>query len=255
MAVLQTTGLNVSIAGKRVCDELNLVLEPHQCWGILGRNGAGKTTLLHTLAALRPADSGDISLLGKRRSEYRQREWAQHCGVLFQDYSDTFPGTVLETALIGRHPHVAHWQWESESDVNLVHSVLQQVGLEQMQQRRVDTLSGGERRRLAIATLLAQAPQCMLLDEPANHLDLHYQVTLLDLLTQSVKVEAKAMMIVLHDINLAARYCDHVLLLLGDGEHLQGPSKELLNVELLSRVYGHPMRMHELDDRRVFVPI
>lgn len=254
MTILKTTALNISIAGKPVCKNLDLSIEAHQCWGILGRNGAGKTTLLHTLAALRPADGGEIILADKHLPQYRQREWAQHCGVLFQDYSDTFPATVFDTAMIGRHPHIAQWQWETEADRQVVRSALRQVGLDGMEQRGVNTLSGGERRRLAIATLLAQMPQLMLLDEPANHLDLHYQITLLDQLTQLIKHKTRALMLVLHDVNLAARFCDHVLLLLDDGETLQGPSSELLNAEILSRVYGHPMKMHQLDEGRFFVP-
>lgn len=254
MSLLTTNALDVSIAGIQVCTELNLVVDPHQCWGILGKNGAGKTTLLHTLAALRPADAGQMTLAGKQYHEYSPREWAQCCGVLFQDYTDVFPGTVLETALIGRHPYLKQWQWESQADIEIVRNALQQVGLSDLEQRRVDTLSGGERRRLAIATLLAQSPQIMLLDEPANHLDLHYQITLLDLLTQLTRQADKSIMVVLHDVNLAARYCDHVLLLLEDGNTLQGPSTELLTAETLSQVYGHPMRMHELDQDRIFIP-
>lgn len=256
---LETRGLALSIAGKTICCDLNLRINAGECWGILGMNGVGKTTLLHTLAGLKPAQVGDILVNGKPRSDYHARELAQLCGILFQDYLDTFPCTVLEAALIGRHPYMRQWQWESDADKSKARAALQQVGLADLEQRDITTLSGGERRRLAIATLLTQAPQIMLLDEPANHLDLHYQVNLLQQLTQDCRKNEKAMIMVMHDVNLAARFCDHVLLLsakgeFGEGEYRAGTSTELLNAETLTTVYNHPMQSHHTTMGSIFIP-
>ena len=127
--LLELRKLTLSIGGKTVCRDLDLNIVGGQCWGILGVNGVGKTTLLHTLAGLKPAQTGEIRVNGKPRSDYSARELAQLCGILFQDYLDTFPCTVLEAALIGRHPYLRQWQWESVQDKAIARAALQQVGL------------------------------------------------------------------------------------------------------------------------------
>ena len=252
--LLELRKLTLSIGGKTVCRDLDLNIVGGQCWGILGVNGVGKTTLLHAMAGLKPAQAGEIRVNGKPRSDYSARELAQLCGILFQDYLDTFPCTVLEAALIGRHPYLHQWQWESAQDKAIARAALQQVGLNELEQRDITTLSGGERRRLAIATLMAQAPQILLLDEPANHLDLHYQSSLLTQLTQDCRQQHKAMVMVVHDVNLAARFCDHVLLLYGDGDYRAGTREELLSAEALTQLYHHPMVLHQTSAGRFFLP-
>jgi len=244
----------VTVGGLTVCRELELSLQPGQCWGLLGPNGAGKTTLLHTLAGLRPPQAGEIRLAGTPLKALSRRRRAQLLGLLPQDSKDPLPATVLETALIGRHPHLHAWQWESAADLETVRAILAAVELAGLEQRPVDTLSGGERRRLAIATLLAQAPQVYLLDEPANHLDLRHQISLLELLRDRALAAGGALMMSLHDLNLAARFCDHLLLLFGDGDSLAAPAAEALTPANLQRLYRHPVLVIEADGRQVFIP-
>lgn len=239
--LLAVQDLTVTIGGKELCRGLQLRVAPGQCWGILGRNGAGKTTLLHTLAGLRAPAAGRIMLSGRDLRSLSRRAVARAVGLLLQDSVDAFPATVLETALIGRHPHLGLWQWEGPEDLEAARRALRAVELADLEARPVNTLSGGERRRLAIATLLVQDPNLYLLDEPTNHLDLRHQITLLDLLTDQARRDGKALLMVLHDVNLAARYCDHLLLLFGDGTTLSGPAAEILQPEHLGRLYGHPV--------------
>lgn len=253
-ALLETHSLTASIGGKAVCRNLDLQLRPGSVLGVLGPNGVGKTTLLHTLAGLRPVDSGRIEIEGTPLTAQPRRWVAQRLGLLMQQYHDPFPATVLETVLIGRHPHMDFWRWESHADVAVARRALKTVGLEGFEQRAQHTLSGGERRRLAIATILAQAPAIYLLDEPANHLDLKHQIELLGVFGELARSERRAVMMSLHDINIAARYCDRVLLMFGAGETLAGPVETTLTEDNLSRLYGTPVRRLAGDERPLFLP-
>ena len=254
MTLLEAQQLHVSVAGLPVCRGLDLRIDPGDRWCILGRNGAGKTTLLHTLAGLRAPDSGRLTLQGSALAALPRKAIARHIGVLFQDHHDAFPATVLETALTGRHPWLGPLQWETATDLALARAALASVGLAALEQRNVGTLSGGERRRLGIAALLTQDPRLLLLDEPVNHLDIHQQIRMLDLLVQQPASGGKALCIVMHDINLAARYCNRFLLLFGDGAFLQGSRDAVMTETSLQRLYRHPLRRIEHADGTLWIP-
>lgn len=254
-ALLETRSLSVSIGGKQVCHDLNLALHAGERWGLLGLNGVGKTSLLHTLGGVRVADSGEIRVDGQTRSAMPRKQLAQRLGMMLQDSDEAFPSSVMEAALIGRHPHLGAWEWEGAQDEALARAALQAVELTGFEARSTATLSGGERRRLALAALLVQNPQLMLLDEPVNHLDVHHQIGALDLLSKLAREQGKTLLMVLHDVNLAARYCDKVLLLFGDGETLQGEAGEMLTEANLQRLYQHPMRRVQTDGGDYFYPL
>jgi iron complex transport system ATP-binding protein len=251
--ILAAHGLDVTIAGKRICDRLDLTVAAGDCWAILGRNGAGKTTLLHTLAGLRAPAAGTIDLLGRSVSAMTRRELARLRGVLPQDDSDAFPATVLETVLIGRHPHLSRWQWEGPDDIRVARDALEATDMAGTEARDIATLSGGERRRVAMAALLAQEPRLFLLDEPASHLDVAHQLALLDRLVEGARAGARAVVMVMHDVNLALRYCDQALLL-SDGEALAGPAIDLLTSPRLSALYGVAMQEVRTLHGRIFAP-
>ena len=252
--LLQALGLGVSIAGKQVCRDLELTLAAGQFLGVLGGNGVGKTTLLHTLAGLRAPEHGEVRLQGMSLAALTRRQVAQRLGLLMQQAEDSLPATVLETALIGRHPHLDFWRWESHADVAIARRALRTVGLEGLEQRSQTALSGGERRRLALATVLVQDPLVFLLDEPAQQLDLHHQLALLGLLRHKVEEEGRGLIMSLHDINLAARFCTHILMLFGDGELLQGPAETVLTTENLTRLYRTPVNTLSSATGRAFIP-
>ena len=254
MELLTAKGLSVAIANKWICRDLELNIHLGERWAILGPNGSGKTTLLHTLAGLRPSQGGEIILRGKPLNAWPPRERAKFLGMLLQRYDDPFPGTVLETALIGRHPHLQRWKWEDSSDVAKARKSLEIMDLAGFENRAIATLSGGERRRLAIATLLTQDPQFLLLDEPTNHLDLFHQIHTLRMLARLATQDARALIMVLHDITGAVRYCDHALMLFGDGETLAGDAAAIVNAENLARLYGHPIRRLTEPDGEVWIP-
>ncbi|WP_455375048.1 ABC transporter ATP-binding protein [Kaarinaea lacus] len=252
--LLQTKSLTVRIANTLVCKNLDFKVNAGDKWGILGINGIGKTTLLHTLAGLYQASSGEVYYHGKTINELSNRQRAQFRGILFQDKSDPFPATVLESVLIGRHPFIDHWQWESQQDIDTARDNILKMDLQGREQQLVNTLSGGERQRVAIATLLSQQAELLLLDEPTSHLDLKRQMKVMDLFSETVDSENKASVMILHDLNLASRFCNKILMLTGDGNTLQGNCSEMLTSGKLNDLYDYPIEQLKIDGKTVFVP-
>jgi iron complex transport system ATP-binding protein len=174
-------------------------------------------------------------------------------GYLAQQQIDPFASSVMETVLVGRHPHLGRWDWESTEDQRIARTALREVDLGGFAERDIQTLSGGERQRLAVAQLLAQQPQLFLLDEPLTHLDLSHQVAVMDLLVDRA-AKGATIVAALHDPGFAARYCRQALLLFGNGEWLAGPAAEVITAASLSQLYGHPLRELAADGHRWFVP-
>jgi iron complex transport system ATP-binding protein len=253
-AALSCERLGVSVGHRTLVRALDLELRVGSTTAVLGRNGAGKTLTLHTRAGLRDAKEGEIKLTGESLSSIAPRRRAQRSALLLQGSEDPFPSTVLETVLVGRHPHIDFWSWESDEDRKIASQTLNEVGLAAFAERDITTLSGGERRRVAIAAILAQNPTTYLLDEPLNYLDPHHQIDVLNLFTARARA-GHAVLMSLHDAGLAARFCERALLLFGDGEWLEGPTSEVLNETSMARLYGVPMREIRWDSGRTFVAV
>jgi iron complex transport system ATP-binding protein len=245
--------LSVSVPGRTLVRELEAVLRPGKIVALLGRNGAGKSSLLHVLAGLRPAASGEVELEGRALLRWPRGEFALHVALLPQASDDPFPGSVLESALVGRHPHIDFWQWESEADRAIARECLAAMDLGGLDDRDVTTLSGGERRRLGIATVLAQAPAFFLLDEPLQQLDPLHQLGVLELFRARADAGACVVMS-LHDPGLAARFADEALLLFGDGRWSHGPVADVLHEQSVAALYGVAVRELRWEDGRTFVP-
>ena len=251
-AGLATHGLNIRAGSRELVNQLSVEFAAGELVAILGRNGSGKTLTLHTLAGLRAPAGGEVRLDGRSLATLGRRAAALRLGLLAQDLEDAFVSTALEMVLIGRHPHLTLWQWESAADERIARESLAAVDMESCAERSTDTLSGGEQRRVAIAALLAQRPGIFLLDEPTNHLDPHHQVGVLRLFRERT-LAGSTVITTLHDPTLAARFADRVLLLFGDGGWRIGPVREALTADSLSALYQSPMVEIEKDGRRVFV--
>lgn len=253
-ALLGCSHLDVRVGDRVLVRDLGVQIRRGSVTCLLGRNGAGKTLTLHTLCGLRPAASGEVTFDGKPLAQWPRRQLAQRMGLLSQASDDPFPSSVLETALIGRHPHIGFWQWESDTDRRIARTALEAVDMSTMESRETDTLSGGEHRRVEIATLLAQDPDVMLLDEPINHLDPQHQIDVLRMLRARADA-GRAVVMSLHDIGLATRFCDQAILLFGDGEWVSGPAADVLNEAAISRLYGIAVREISWEGGRTFVAI
>ena len=245
--------LTVRVPGRTLVDALSIRFRPGTVVAVLGRNGSGKSSTLHALAGLNARATGSVRVDGRELPDWPRRPLARQLGLLTQAAEDPFPGTVLDAVLVGRHPHVDFWQWESETDRSIARRALSDVDLSGLDDREVATLSGGERRRLAVAAVLAQEPQVFLLDEPIQQLDPRHQVMVLDVFRRLADAGRTAIMS-LHDAGLAARYADEALLLFGDGRWLHGPEPDVLGTENIERLYGLPVRELRWDAGRTFVP-
>jgi iron complex transport system ATP-binding protein len=244
--------IRVSVANRLLVEALDLDVTGGELIAVLGQNGSGKSLTMHTLAGLRAAATGQVVLQGNDVAHTQRQDIAKLLALLPQHVDDIFPATVLDTAMIGRHPHIGRFNWESEHDFAVTLAALDAVGLSGLSARDVLTLSGGERRRLAIAQVLTQQPAVYLLDEPTNHLDPQHQLDALQLFRD--KANAGAIVVAsLHDVNLAVRYADRCLLLYGDGRWDLGTTGEILNVERLSALYSTPMEAVEWRSRQLFI--
>ncbi|MBT8076361.1 MAG: ABC transporter ATP-binding protein, partial [Gammaproteobacteria bacterium] len=199
-------------------------------------------------------DSGSVLLENQSISKLPRRTVARLLGMLQQHTVYIFDASVLETAMTGRHPHLGHWEREGALDKQKSLDAIRAVDLEGFESRSVTGLSGGEARRLAFASLIVQEPAILLLDEPTNHLDMKHQVRIMNHVGEQVTNMQRSAMIALHDVNLAARYCSHILMLFGDGDWQAGPAEELLNRKNLERLYQCPVESVLTSTGKRFLP-
>jgi iron complex transport system ATP-binding protein len=254
MTTLSCHALDVSIGGKKIVEGLELEFQPGQFWGLMGANGIGKTTLMKCLAGLIRPQEGQVKLQGKPILDLGRKQVARQLGMMQQHAIYVFDASVLQTVLTGRHPHLGNWQRESPEDERKALQAIAQVGLDGLENRGVTGLSGGEARRLAFATLLVQEPDIMLLDEPSNHLDLKHQVSIMSRIGNEVYSGGKLALAAMHDVNLAACYCSHILMLFGEGEWSAGEAVEMFSRTELERLYQCPVQMVDTPEGKRFHP-
>lgn len=244
MKLLEIKDLNLNTTKKRLCCHLNFEIKTGELWGVLGPNGCGKTTLLLTLAGLLPA-IGKIFLHEKELVHISRKTLARQVGILFQNTSDVFPQTVYEFCSSGRYPYHRYFGWKNDEDTHIVQQALHIMELDALHNQNIQTLSGGERRRLSIAALIAQSPTLYLLDEPTNHLDLRHQIQTLKYFRYLVNTQPISVCMSIHDINIAAQFCDKILLLTGNETFLLGNSQDILTEKNLTYVYQQPLVKRE----------
>lgn len=251
--MLSTENLHLEVPGKVLCQDLTLNLEAGQCWAILGKNGCGKTTLLHALSGLGKPAAGCVYLDGKPLGEIPRRQLAQRVGALLQEESTAFSGTVLDYVLLGRFPHSATLTPDI-SDIAAARQALHLAGIAQAEQQALATLSGGERQRVRIALLLAQAPDIYFLDEPLQHLDLPHQLAIMQRFRQLARNAGKTVVMVLHDLFWASRFCDHALLIHDDGKISCGDTPHLITQDAMENLYQCRFQAVSTSDGNYFLP-
>jgi len=251
--LLDCNGLDVAVGDRLLVRKLQFTLQAGDFVALLGPNGVGKTLTLKTLAGLRAAAAGQIRLRGDPLDSLDRRSVARRLGLLLQEQADAFPATVLEMARLGRHSHRGFWDWHDREGLALARAALARMDLQGLEQRLAGGLSGGERRRLALSTLLVQDPELFLLDEPMNHLDPAHRFTVLQTFRELAE-RGRGVIACLHDPALAARYANRCVLLFGDGRWEFGPRDELLTPQRLEELYATPFRRFTADDDEVLLP-
>ncbi|SEO64430.1 iron complex transport system ATP-binding protein [Duganella sp. CF517] len=252
--MISTHHLSLKIGQRQLIADLNWLVQDGECWSVIGRNGAGKSTLLRTLAGLRPPDGGHVAIGGRPLKDWPLAELARQRAFLAQSRSDAFAYTVIETVLSARHPYHDNRYWEGGEDQAIAMRSLEAMEVAELAARDVRTLSGGERQRVAIAAMLAQDTPLLLLDEPANALDLGHQVGVMKLLSQLCREQGKTAVMIGHDLTLAHGVSTHALLLMGDGRWLAGATADVMRADLLSDYLGHPIDIIQHGKRSIFIP-
>jgi len=252
--MIATQQLRLAMGKRSLVDQLDWQVGRGECWSVIGRNGAGKSTLLRTLAGLHQADSGFVSIEGRALRQWPLQELARQRAFLAQARNDAFSYSVIETVLSARHPYHDNRYWENSDDHQAAMAALAAMEVEHLAARDVRTLSGGERQRVAIAALLAQDTPLLLLDEPANALDLAHQVSVMSILAKLCREQGKTVVMVGHDLTLAHSVSSHALLLKGDGRWLAGPVAVVMQPALLSEYLDHPIEVVRHGERTIFIP-
>ena len=252
--MIRTYQLGLKAGSRTLLENLNWRINEGECWSIIGRNGAGKSTLLRTLAGLRDPDAGHVTLQGRALVDWPLTELARARAFLAQARHDAFSYRVIETVLSARHPYHDNHYWEGSDDQRIALASLAAMEVAHLAERDVRSLSGGERQRVAIAAMLAQDTPILLLDEPANALDLAHQVSVMGLLSRLCREQNKTVVMVGHDLNLAHGISSHALLMMGDGGWRAGPVAEVMQASILGDYLGHPIEIIEHGKRKIFIP-
>jgi iron complex transport system ATP-binding protein len=229
--------------GKQLFDRLSLTLHPGKFYGILGPNGCGKTTLLDLLMRHRLPGGGRILFQGEALGAYSRRALARKVALVPQEYDIRFPFTSQEVVMMGRYPYLPRFSRPSGQDMAKVETVLEKTQTARMKDRLVTELSSGERQRVVFARALAQDTDVLLLDEATSHLDIEHALGLLEIAARGVRREEKTIIAVFHDLNLAATFCDELLLIRDGALFSQGPVAQVLTPENIKAVFNVPSKV------------
>tara|TARA_B100001113_G_scaffold20984_1_gene15494 strand:- start:2363 stop:3172 length:810 start_codon:yes stop_codon:yes gene_type:complete len=230
--------LHISYGGPKIIEGLNVVIPNGEVSAIIGPNGCGKSTLLKALSRILIPDKGSVLLDGTDIRNLPTREVARKLGILTQNHRE--PEAVLVSDLVrrGRYPHQGIFDQWSIEDQNSVERALEITGLSEYKEKAVDELSGGQKQRAWIAMILAQDSNLMLLDEPTTHLDMAHQIEILEMLVELSLDEGRTIVLVLHDINMASRYCTN-LIGMKDGKILTtGKPAKVVTAEMVESIFG-----------------
>ncbi len=249
--LLEVQGISWQADKQKILHDIGFIIEQGQFVGLIGPNGAGKSTLMRCLYGVNQPDAGTIYFQGKNLWQSPPKQNAQKIAVILQEQSEHLGLTVYDVVALALTPHKKLFEWDTPLDRQHIQAALFEHDLVPLQHRLFAHLSGGEKQRVMLARAMLQRPLLLIMDEPTNHLDVHYQFEVLQKVKHKVKAEALTVLASFHDLNLAAAFCDHIIVLQGGHITAQGSPDEVLTEQMISEVFKtcawvdkHPMDGH-----------
>lgn len=255
-SLIEVEALSLSYGDNHILNQISISVRTGEFLGILGPNGSGKTTLLRCMTGTLHPSSGNVLLHGREIHAMKRRDIAKIVSVLPQEETNEFGFSVEELVAMGRLPHLGRFEREGPEDRQKVNWAMEVTSTIHLRSRLITSLSGGEMQRVGLARALAQEPQALFLDEPTSHLDINYQVEMLDVVKRLNREEGITVVAVMHDTNLAAAYCDSMILLSGGTVFASGATSTVFTAENIKALYGLDVVMlkHPLNGKNLIFP-
>lgn len=250
---LKVKEVEFSYASVPILKNICIELAESEMLGVVGPNGAGKSTLIRCIDRILAPQKGSILLDEQDIKEMRLMELAKKMGYIPQSTSQVFPATIFDTVLMGRRPHIG-WR-SSEKDAEKVLEMLQMLNIEEFAMRDLNELSGGQQQKVFIARALTQEPDVLLLDEPTSNLDIRHQLDVMDIIKNIVSEKQISAIMAIHDLNLASRYADRIIMMNSGKIFAAGDPVSVLTPESIKHVYGVEAEVNHNNGRPYIVPI
>ena len=238
MVKLEIKEITLAYGDKKVVEDITFQVMPGEIVGIVGPNGSGKSTIIKALSRVIAPHSGRVLINDRDISRIPRKELSVLVGVVPQTPILPSAFTAFDIVLMGRNPHLGLFQYEGPRDIEITWQAMKQTSTQPLAERRISELSGGEIQCVVIARVLAQETEAILLDEPTANLDISRQIEILDLIKGLCQKNKLAVVVALHDLNLAVHYCDRLLLINNGRIHAEGTPSEVINTQNLEEVYG-----------------
>ena len=247
---LEIDGVHFDYQSKSVLEDVNFKLQLGEVLALLGPNGSGKSTLLKCINRILKPQVGSILIDGNSTEDYHQQEMAQCVGYVPQQEANNLPTTVFETVMMGRKPYINFKA--GAKDLEITAQIIEELGLADIANRDINQLSGGQQQKVLVARALAQQPEVLLLDEPTSNLDLKHQLEILNLIRAQTTADISSV-IAMHDLSLAARYSDKIIIL-KDGKIFAAGGLEVLTPKNLEAVYQVKVSVEDINGKKIIIP-
>ena len=236
--MIDLQGIDKFYDGRAVLQQVNWTMNSGEFWGIIGPNGSGKTTLLHVISGLEKPDQGTVTLAGQSLEHFSRKQLAQMMAVLQQDGLPQVDFTVRQVVEMGRFPFL-NWMGRDKlgQAEEVIQPIMEKLELTELAEQPLNKLSGGQRQRVAIGKMMAQQPSLVLLDEPTTFLDIQYQLQFMEYMKAWQKEDGLSVVAVIHDLNMAAMFCDHLLLMQEGQIVAAGTPEDVLTPEQIKDVF------------------
>jgi iron complex transport system ATP-binding protein len=253
--LMQLENISFAYETSPVIKDLSISVREQDVIGLIGPNGSGKSTLLKIMAGMLKPNSGSILFKNLWLSNINKKEFAQSVSWIPQEHPMVFPFKVSDVVLMGRHPYLSPLSFESKNDFEIAHHAMESTMTSQFADRYFNEISGGEKQRVMIASALAQNPEIMLLDEPTAALDLKYQIQILTILKKLNVDKKMTLVMAMHDLNLASKFCNRLLLLNEGLVVCEGTPKQVLKKDILEQVYNIEVDLSFIDGNILIHPV